>query len=141
MDFGLAKKFVSRSKFHIPKIRKSGVTGTLRWTSLHVHLNCESARRDDVLSWIYMMLYMCAGKLPWQGTDAPNKKTKNIKIAKQKMNLKFIGCLKNIPLPVQDMVRKTKGLKFIDCPPYQLLYNLCDDLATSYSSLRDAKNC
>ena len=84
VDFGLAKKFVNRSKFHIPKIRKSGVTGTLRWTSLHVHLNCESARRDDVLSWIYMMLYMCSGKLPWQGIDAPNKKTKNIKIAKQK---------------------------------------------------------
>lgn len=129
IDFGLAKKFVGHSHFHIPNTQKTGVTGTLRWCSLWVHMKCESSRRDDVLSWLYTVMFMFLRKLPWMGLKASNRKSKNCKIARLKMNLnEHSECFKPLPSEVKQMMKATHHLGFTDTPPYDILLSLCREL-------------
>ena len=68
IDYGLAKKFKdSRSNVHIPCIDNKGFIGTSRYASINTHLGMEQSRRDDLESFMYLMIYLLTGSLPWQG--------------------------------------------------------------------------
>jgi casein kinase I family protein HRR25 len=76
IDFGLAKKYRDPvSMFHIPFSRHPhglhGV-GTSLFASINTHLGLESARRDDLESLAYMLIYFLRGTLPWRKLRAPS---------------------------------------------------------------------
>lgn len=69
-DFGLAKKFINNNNEHISYCdNKSGVTGTLRYCSTYTHYGVESCRRDDLQSFLYILIFMLKGSLPWQSIN------------------------------------------------------------------------
>lgn len=119
IDYGLAKKYKdSHSNVHIPCIDNKGFIGTARYASINTHLGMEQSRRDDLESFMYMMIYLLSGSLPWQGikkdtawssfngsttkhtSNSPNPrgpKTKRERILELKMNIHQEQLTKGLP--------------------------------------------
>ncbi|KAG8846572.1 hypothetical protein FRB96_001976 [Tulasnella sp. 330] len=68
VDFGFAKRYCHpKTQEHIAARNGKGALGTPRYASLNVHAGRESARRDDLESLSYILVYLINGRLPWQG--------------------------------------------------------------------------
>lgn len=60
IDFGLAGFYVDSNETHIqpPEIPRDHIIGTPKYISWNIHCGCEPSRRDDLISVIYMGLFM-----------------------------------------------------------------------------------
>ena len=66
IDLGLCKKYQkNNSHEHIPLKGNKKMIGTAVFCSLNTHKGIECGRRDDLESWVYMVIYMVC-KLPWE---------------------------------------------------------------------------
>lgn len=98
VDFGLAKRYKDpKTGVHIPYKEGKSLTGTARYASLNTHLGIEQARRDDIESLCFVMIYFLRGDLPWQGLKAKNIKEKYAKIKEKKINIKLEDLTEGMP--------------------------------------------
>jgi serine/threonine protein kinase len=78
-DFGLARFFMDTtitppSKHHILyHENQEEIVGTLRYASLFNHGKCCYSRRDDLESFMYMMIYFYFCQLPWLNEEDAGK--------------------------------------------------------------------
>ncbi|CAH8581360.1 unnamed protein product [Schistosoma mattheei] len=108
IDFGLAKKYRdSRTRQHIPYRENKNLTGTARYASINTHLGIEQARRDDMESLGYVLMYFLRGSLPWQ-EDA---------------NTVEVLC-EGYPVEMAVYLNYCRGMRFDNQPDYSYLRNL-----------------
>lgn len=124
IDFGLAKKFMSSNGGHIRYREGKGLTGTARYASTNTHLGIEQARRDDLESLGYILIYFLKGSLPWQGIKARNVKDKYDKIKQKKILTKIKDLCSDIPEEFSIYMNTVRRLKFDEKPDYAYLRNL-----------------
>lgn len=86
MDFGLAKKYLSKDGTHIPYRDDKSLTGTARYASLNTHLGIEQGRRDDIESLGYVLIYFIKGILPWQNLKGETRQEKYERIMEKKLS-------------------------------------------------------
>jgi serine/threonine protein kinase len=67
VDFGLSKKYRDRHGQHIPYKTGAMRVGSLRYMSKYTHQCVEACCRDDLYSFIYVLIYLYVGSLPWKG--------------------------------------------------------------------------
>ena len=62
IDLGLAKRFRDpKTREHIPFRDQRALTGTARYASLAAHTGSEQARRDDLESIGFLLIYFMKG--------------------------------------------------------------------------------
>jgi len=132
IDFGLAKKYVSRDGRHIPYREGKSLTGTARYASINTHLGIEQARRDDLESLGFVLMYFLRGSLPWQNMKASNKKEKYEKIMEKKLGTPIEILCKGFPNEFVTYLSYCRNLKFEEKPDYLYLKNLFKDLFVKF---------
>lgn len=128
IDFGLAKKYIGRDGKHIPYKEGKSLTGTARYASVNTHLGIEQARRDDLESLGFVMMYFLRGSLPWQNMRANNKKEKYQKIMEKKLGTPIDILCKGFPSEFVTFLTYCRNLKFEDKPDYNYLRSILKDL-------------
>uniref|UniRef100_A0A914QF25 Protein kinase domain-containing protein n=1 Tax=Panagrolaimus davidi TaxID=227884 RepID=A0A914QF25_9BILA len=82
LDFGFARSYLSwdSTKTYLESRRprpRAPFLGTDRYCSTNVHKRIEQGRRDDCWSWLFMLVELLYGKLPWR--DVSSKKICQVK--------------------------------------------------------------
>lgn len=66
IDFGLSTSYIDRKKHHIPITYQDSAIGTIDFISYYLHEGLSASRRDDLISMVYVIIYIYNGILPWQ---------------------------------------------------------------------------
>lgn len=116
IDFGFTKTFIKDEK-HIEMKKTTCIIGTSNFVSINVHKGCEPSRRDDLESFLYVMLYLLRGTLEWSKESNDNDKCK---IKESLIN--------NIEIPYfyRIMLLYVRGLKFEEKPNYEFLFKILE---------------
>ncbi len=100
-------------------------------------MGIEQARRDDLESIGYVLIYFLLGELPWQGMKTKTTKEKYEKIKDKKRSTPLEKLCKNFPGLIkylfkdefQQFIEYTRKLKFDDRPDYNFLRRLLQNIA------------
>jgi serine/threonine protein kinase len=120
IDFGLCKRYDYAGQ-HIEETQKQNksIVGTINFVSLNVHKGIEPSRRDDIESWIYIILYLLQnGELPW----LKEKDMKKIVYLKEQLTngQPFIRPF------IKDMLVNARQIAFHSEPDYSLFLNILE---------------
>ena len=79
IDFGLASFYVDSEEQHRPPAnpKKQHIIGTPKYASFHVHEGEEYSRRDDIMSMVYVGLFLLYGSKLWSDIPAFETQLKN----------------------------------------------------------------
>ncbi|KAK0416194.1 hypothetical protein QR680_012336 [Steinernema hermaphroditum] len=118
LDFGFARAYVKERKngevHHRKARRKAPFLGTRRYCSSNTHRKLEQGRGDDMWSYLYMIVEMIDGTLPWK--SAPLDKV--IEMKEKCMD----SLVKNCPREMQDMRDHLLTLEY-ECAPDYILFD------------------
>ena len=66
IDFGLSKQFMNpETKKPHREARRCSFRGTAKYCSLFVDRRMDQCPRDDLISWVYSLVELVKGRLPW----------------------------------------------------------------------------
>lgn len=132
IDFGLAKHYRDpETGKHIELVKKSGMTGTARYTTVNLHSGCEPSRRDDLGSIGYLLVYFLKGKLPWQGVQGRDKKKRKKRIGRMKAKTSHHELCDGLPSGLREYLEHCDQLEFDQAPDYNFLRSLIRKAAAS----------
>ena len=125
IDFGLGQKYLSlKTGKHIEFKFTGYMSGTARYASRNALRGKRLSRRDDIESFIYMVLYFLAKKLPWQGLKAKNVGEKYKKIYEYKKDFNYRSFCRNYPKEIIYLFDYVYSLAFTEKPSYKYIREL-----------------
>uniref|UniRef100_A0A915K011 Protein kinase domain-containing protein n=1 Tax=Romanomermis culicivorax TaxID=13658 RepID=A0A915K011_ROMCU len=113
VDFGLVRQFTRNGKVR-PKRPRAPFRGirTKRYASINALKELDYGRHDDLISWIYTMVELSTGFLPW--ATEPDR----LKLANAKMKGEKVLCLYVDPV-FSIIYEKLTELKYENEPDYE----------------------
>jgi len=129
IDFGLAKQYIDPRGRHKPYMTQSRLIGTLRYISTHVHEGIEPSRRDDLISMVYVIIYILKKTLPWQGMNSIGKYSKTQITYEQKKTTDNCVICHGLSTKIVDMLEYVYTLGYYDKPDYDYLAFLIKTMA------------
>ena len=129
IDFGLSK-FYKKGDKHVINTNDKSMVGTMRYVSTHVHDGCVYSRRDDIISILYVSIYLLKGKLPWCGLY-PKKgdtTTKEQMVYAKKINTTTTEVCEGLPALFKKLLDYAYTLEFEEKPDYLYMIRQCKTL-------------
>jgi serine/threonine protein kinase len=126
IDFGLSK-FYKKGDKHVINTNDKSMVGTMRYVSTHVHDGSVYSRRDDIISIIYVSIYLIKGTLPWCGL-CPKKDdtlTKERIVYNKKVNTTSTDVCDGLPVLFKKLLEYAYSLKFEEKPDYLYMIRQC----------------
>ena len=125
IDFGLSRKYrSSTTKKHYPFEQTKKLVGNARYSSINALEGGTQSRRDDLESLGYMLIYLCLGRLPWQGLLSNSKEDKYYRIREVKKKVTPSELCETLPNEFEQYIKYTRNLKYEEDPDYNYLKNL-----------------
>lgn len=123
IDFGLSQRYMEADEYnHIPFSKGNRFVGTSRYASINVHRGFQQARRDDLESLGYVMLYFLRGTLPWMNMDGNHdRKQKNERILEKKLSTKIEDLCQQLPIEFRIYITYCRTQPFDQTPDYDHL--------------------
>lgn len=131
IDYGLTKPFINnKTKAHIPYSEGKNFLGTPKYASPNSHLGIALSRRDDIISFIYCVLYFLKGSLPWENLKKKKDDHRYIDILNLKMGLISNNCYyKNgIHVNIMKAIKYAMNLKYEEMPDYKMIKGLIQEM-------------
>lgn len=129
IDFGLSR-FYMKGDSHVVNTYDRSIVGTIRYISTHIHDGDVYSRRDDIISIIYVSIYLLKGKLPWMGLY-PKKgdtRTKEELVYDKKLKTTSDELCEGLPLLFKKLLDYAYSLEFEDKPDYSYMIRQCKTL-------------
>eukprot|EP01063_Lacrimia_lanifica_P040634 TRINITY_DN929_c0_g10_i1.p2 TRINITY_DN929_c0_g10~~TRINITY_DN929_c0_g10_i1.p2 ORF type:complete len:324 (+),score=135.90 TRINITY_DN929_c0_g10_i1:59-973(+) len=123
IDFGLCKRYVDPiTGQHISEGGEATFSGSPCFASVHAHQGAQS-RRDDIISLLYVLIYLMKGSLPWLKLTAGLDITDEclLSLARSKRDTDRAELCEGVPRVIEEMLAYTDGLSFTEEPDYDLL--------------------
>ncbi|EPB72743.1 hypothetical protein ANCCEY_08165 [Ancylostoma ceylanicum] len=131
----MARKFIKEDgTLRNPRAR-AGFRGTVKYAPLACHVHREQCRKDDIESWMYMLVEITCGRLPWRNLTVAfyyDVESNDVGMFKkdckgERYRCLFGGCPREYTeiFPILD-----KG-KFFDAPDYPAIYKLLESALQS----------
>jgi serine/threonine protein kinase len=138
IDFGLSKRYRdSKTDKHIEYRDGKSLTGTARYASVNSHVGVEQARRDDLESIGYVLLYFLRGNLPWQGLQGPDKHDKYKRIKECKIATPVDILIRGFPHQLAEYVNYSKSLRFEEEPNITYLKGIFESIIETENMIND----
>ena len=119
IDFGLSKQYIDRKNGQIiPARAHPGFRGTAVYASPNAHMHQDLGRRDDLISWYYMIIDLLSGSLPWRTLETRAE----ILHLKRKIPMSELG--ETILPQIGEIWKIISILKYQDRPDYEKIDNL-----------------
>ena len=93
----------------------------MRYISTHVHEGIQPSRRDDLISIVYILLYLIKGKLPWQGIKSSCKDEKVRAIYDMKKSTSHDELCTNVSHKIKEMLEYAYSLDYAETPNYDYM--------------------
>jgi serine/threonine protein kinase len=126
IDFGLSRIYI-KDDAHIPNKQNSSIVGTMRYISTHIHEGNVYSRRDDIISILYVIIYLLKGKLPWCGLkmESDDKRTKAEIVYEVKKRTSITELCEGLPSIFERMLTYAYKIGYDEKPDYIYLKRLC----------------
>lgn len=126
IDFGLSRIYI-KDDVHIPNKQNSSIVGTMRYISTHIHEGNVYSRRDDIISILYVIIYLLKGKLPWCGLkmESDDKRTKAEMVYEVKKRKSITELCEGLPAIFERMLTYAYKIGYDEKPDYIYLKRLC----------------
>jgi serine/threonine protein kinase len=124
IDFGLSKRFLDVNEKIIPLSTGHNITGSVRYSSIHVHSGMVGTRRDDLESLGYMILYLWLGRLPWQGITHESQTIRYECIGRYKTTNTLVDLFPSAPMECIDYLNYCRRLSFDEKPDYEYIRSM-----------------
>ncbi|KAF8363009.1 hypothetical protein PRIPAC_89932 [Pristionchus pacificus] len=124
LDFGMARKYIKDDGTLRNPRKLAGFRGTVKYAPIACHIQREQCRKDDIESWLYMVVELVRGHLPWRNIPDPKdvgQKKKDCR--KEKYKELFGGC----PRKLMEVFPILDNGKFFDTPDYAAITALCKE--------------
>ncbi|KAK6010230.1 hypothetical protein OSTOST_24756 [Ostertagia ostertagi] len=123
LDFGLAHQYREADGTHKPPRQKpSKYIGKARYAPRNAYLNRELSRMDDLEMWLYVIVELVKGAVPWVHQRNPKDIFDYQKSVRTGLGLReFLG---GLPVEFVDIMKEVDKLSYADEPNYNEIYGL-----------------
>ena len=126
IDFGLSKFYMKGDK-HVTNTHDRSIVGTIRYISKYTHDGDVYSRRDDIISIIYVSIYLLKGTLPWCGlyVKKGDARTKEELVYDKKVKTTSDELCEGLPTLFKKLLDYAYSLEFEEKPDYLYMIRQC----------------